>query len=255
MNVNNVYNPFSLAGKRIMVTGASSGIGRAIAIECSRMGATVLLTARNEGRLKETLSQMEHQDRHKIVSADLLIADDLNVLIDAIDGKLDGLVCCAGIVDSKLFQFVDRESIFNVMNINFVAPLCLTNKIIKTKKINKDASIVYISSINGNLISSISTSIYAASKGALNGFIKSLALELAPKKIRVNSVSPGMIETDIFKNSAISENEKLEDIKKYPLKRYGEPSEVAYAVVYLLSDATKWMTGSSIVIDGGFTLQ
>ena len=255
MNADNSYNPFSLFGKRILVTGASSGIGRAIAIECSRMGATVLLTARNRERLEDTLSQMDNRDRHKVICADLLNDDDLNVLIDAINDKVDGLVCCAGIVDSRLFQFADKSSISKIMDVNFVAPLCLTQKIIKHKKINKEASIVYISSINGNVISSVSTSVYAASKSALNGFVKGLALELAPKKIRVNTVCPGMIETDIFKESAISEDEKLEDIKKYPLKRYGEPSEVAYAVTYLLSDATKWMTGSSIVIDGGFTLQ
>jgi NAD(P)-dependent dehydrogenase (short-subunit alcohol dehydrogenase family) len=245
-------NPFSLENKTILVTGASSGIGRAIAIECSRMGAIVVLTARNEERLNETLSQM-HGTGHIIIPADLSSAEDLNQLIDQ-SPVLDGLVNCAGLVKTAIFPFINAEALANVMNVNFTAPTMLSAQLAKKKKFTKNSSIVFISSISGVCVCVGGNAMYSASKGAVNGMAKNMALELAAKGIRVNCVNPGMVETPIMDEGIISPEQLEEDMKKYPLKRYGKPEEVAYAVVYLLSDASSWTTGSNLIIDGGFTL-
>lgn len=249
-----MYNPFSLSEKNILVTGASSGIGQAIAIECSKMGATVILTARNGERLQETLQQMECMEKHSIIQADLSKEEDIERLVAFISYKLDGIVQCAGFTIPKLFQFISKEELQGVMGVNFEAPVYLTQLLLKKKKISKPSSIVFISSISGVFISSIAGSLYSASKGAINGIVKGLAIELASKNIRVNCVNPGMIFTDIFKDGAITREQLEEDAKRYPLKRYGKPEEVAHAVIYLLSDASSWVTGTNLLIDGGYTL-
>lgn len=249
-----MYNPFSLDGKTILVTGASSGIGRAIAIECSKMGATIIMTARNEERLNETLSLMFNQTTHKFILADLSNEKDIVNIVESIANKLDGIVQCAGFTIPKPFQFLSKENIHDVMGVNFEAPVLLTQLLLKKKKIANPSSVVFISSISGVLCSYIAGSIYSASKGAINGIVKSLAIELAAKGIRVNSVNPGMINTNILESGIITEEQLQEDMKKYPLKRYGNPEEVAHAVIYLLSDASGWVTGSNLVIDGGYTL-
>jgi NAD(P)-dependent dehydrogenase (short-subunit alcohol dehydrogenase family) len=248
-----MYNPFSLKGKAVLVTGASSGIGRAIAIECSKMGATVVMNARNEERLQETLSQMEG-DGHSIITADLSDEDQRESLIEKTP-VLDGLVHCAGITKTLPFQFASRENIDEVMNVNFYAPIELTRLLIKHKGLAKNSSVVFISSISGVFCSAPASSVYSASKGAINGIIKGMALDLAPKGIRVNSVNPGVIETHIFDSGVITKEQLEEDRKRYPLKRHGKSEEVAYAAIYLLSDASSWVTGSNLVIDGGYTLQ
>lgn len=245
-------NPFSLEGKTILVTGASSGIGRAIAVECSKMGASVFLTARNKERLNKTLLHMEGVG-HSIVVADLNKEDDRQRLVEQ-SPKLDGLVNCAGIVKTMLFQFIDANSLSEIMNVNFIAPTLLSAQLIEQKKLTKKSSIVFISSISGILCVGGGNSMYSASKGAINGMMKNMALDLASKEIRVNSVNPGMIETPIFEGGIIDSEQLEEDKKRYPLKRYGKPEEVAYAVIYLLSNASSWVTGSNIVIDGGYTL-
>lgn len=247
-------NPFSLQDKIILVTGASSGIGRAIAVECSKMGATVILTARNEERLHETLLMMEEQEKHLVLTADLAQETDILSLVDSIPYKLDGIVQCAGYTIPKPFQYMSKEDIRGIMNVNFEAPVCLTQLLLKKKRINKKASIVFISSISGVYVSYIAGSLYSASKGAINGIVKGLAIELSAKNIRVNSVNPGMVFTDILKDGVVSREQLEEDAKKYPLKRYGKPEEIAYGVVYLLSDASSWTTGSNLLIDGGYTL-
>ena len=247
-----MFNPFSLKYKTIMVTGASSGIGRAIAIECSKMGASVIITARSEERLQETLREMEGE-QNKLIVADLSIDEDIENLANEMPA-LDGVVHCAGFTIPKPFVFLSKDDVDAVMKVNFSTPVFLTQKLLKSKKINKKASIVFISSISGVYVSSVAGSLYSASKGAVNGIVKGMAIELAAKQIRVNSVNPGMIETNIFSAGIISEEQLNEDKKKYPLKRYGKPEEVAYAVIYLLSEASSWTTGSNILIDGGYTL-
>jgi len=246
------YNPYSLKGKTIFISGASSGIGKSIAIECSRMGAIMFITGRNTERLDRTFSQLEGNGHIKIV-ADLHTDDGIKAVVETMP-SLDGIVHCAGIAKPMPFQFSGKEVITEVMGINFNSPAILTQQLLKNKKIIKGASIVFISSISGVLCSSVGGSIYSASKGAINGLVKGMALDLAPKMIRVNTVNPGMIDTNIFATGTISEEQLKEDMNRYPLKRYGKPEEVAFLVIYLLSDASSWVTGSNFLIDGGFTL-
>lgn len=247
-----MWNPFSLCGKTIFVTGASSGIGKAIAIECSKMGAYVIITGRNEQRLKETFSLLDGFG-HDLIVTDLSVKEDLNRLHQELP-VIDGLVNCAGLTKVAPFSFATRDSFEEVMNVNFFAPTELTRLLVKTKKIHKGASIVFISSVSGVYCSAVASSIYSSSKGAVNGLVKGVALDLAPKGIRVNSVNPGMIDTEIFAGSAITDEQLKTDMQRYPLGRYGKPEEVAYAVIYLLSDASLWTTGSNVLIDGGYTL-
>ncbi|MDP4240189.1 MAG: SDR family oxidoreductase [Bacteroidota bacterium] len=248
-----MLNPFSLAGKAILVTGASSGIGRAIAVSCSQMGATLIITGRNETRLSETYSMLEG-DNHQQIPADLTNVTELDTLVERLP-KLDGLVNNAGIAKPLVLQLTETEDVNEVLQINALVPIHLTRLVLQKKKLNKGASLVYISSINGNNCAYIGSSIYAASKSALTGFMKGVALELAPRGIRANCINPGMIESDLLKSGSIGQEELEKDRLKYPLKRYGKPEEVAYAAVYLLSDATQWITGSNLLIDGGYTLQ
>lgn len=248
------YNPFSLENKSILVTGASSGIGRSIAIECSKMGASIILTARNKERLEETLALMHNPTKHKIVIADFAKKEDLSHIVSCVTDPLDGIVHCAGFFILKPFQYASEEDMNSIIWVNYEAPAILSQQLIKKKKINKRGSIVFISSISGVWISTMGNSLYSASKGAINGLVKGMAIELASKLIRVNCVNPGMIETNIIKNGEVTQEQLHEDAKRYPLGRYGKPEEVAHAVIYLLSDASSWVTGSNLLIDGGYTL-
>lgn len=246
------FNPFSLKGKTILITGASSGIGRATAIVCSKMGATMIITGRNQDRLNQTLAEMEG-DGHQSFTADLATEDGRGLLLSSID-KIDGVVHCAGISGHKVFQFLNEQEIKNMFEINFNTPLLLSRDFIKKKKINKGGSIVFITSTSGIVSSYLGGSLYSSTKGALNGLIKGMALELAPKNIRVNSVMPSMVSTPIMNGGQLTDDQFEEDMKRYPLKRYGYPEEVAYAIVYLLSDASAWTTGTNLLMDGGLSI-
>ena len=247
-----MYSPFTLENKTILVTGASSGIGKAIAIECAKMGAKVVVTGRNEARLQETHSLLEG-DQPDYIVADLSVNEDV-VRVSKELSTLNGLVNCAGLTKVAPFPFATRDSFEEVMNVNFFAPTELTRLLVKSKKIGKGSSIVFISSVSGVYCSAVASSIYSASKGAVNGLVKGIALDLASKGIRVNCVNPGMIDTHIFSEGKITQEQLKEDTERYALKRYGKPEEVAYAVIYLLSDASAWTTGSNLLIDGGYTL-
>jgi len=247
-----MFNPFSLEGKKILITGASSGIGRAVAIECSKMGATVVITGRNVQRLNETYCLLGGNNHLQII-ADLNDTEDIEVLVTKLP-VLDGLVLCAGIMDMVPYQFINKKKLNDIFSINFFSPVILTKEIIKSKRLVNKSSVVFISSISGTLCSSVGGSLYSATKGAINGMVKGMAIDLAPKQIRVNTVQPGMIKTAIFDEGNLTKEQLIEDEKKYPLKRYGQPEEVAYAVIYLLSDASAWATGSNLLIDGGYTL-
>ena len=248
-----MYNPFSLKGKTILVTGASSGIGKATAIECSKLGANVVITGRNEQRLHETLAMSEGEHNLMIVS-DLSNEESLANLVEQCP-SLDGLVNNAGSTIMTPTQFISRDKLIQVLEVNTIAPILLTQMLLKKKKLGKGSSIVVTDSISGVKIASPGNVLYSTSKSAINGFVKNAALDLAGKNIRVNAVCPGMIATHILDNASVTAEDLAEDMKKYPLKRYGKPEEVAYAIIYLLSDASAFTTGASIVIDGGFTLQ
>lgn len=246
-------NPFSLEGKTILVTGASSGIGRATAIACSQMGAVVVVTGRNESRLQETLDALEGSG-HQMIVADITNDDQIDYLVDQIPA-INGLVNNAGITETCPTQFVKRDKLNHVLEVNTIAPILLTQRILKKKKLGKGGSIVITCSISGTSVCGGGNVLYSASKGAIHGFMKNAALDLAHKGIRVNDVCPGMIDTHILDAGTISEEQLDIEAQRYPMKRFGKPEEVAYGIIYLLSDASSFVTGASIVIDGGFTLQ
>lgn len=245
-------NPFTLEGKTILVTGASSGIGRATAVECSKMGAHIVVTGRNEQRLQETLDLLEGECNQMIV-ADLSNEESLAALVSQCP-TIDGLVNNAGITITLPTPFISRNKLEQVMEINTIAPILLMQGLLKKKKLSKKSSIVFTSSVSGPINAVIGNAMYSTSKAAIMGFVKNAALDLASKNIRVNAVCPGMIKTHILDDGAISEDQLAEEMKKYPLKRFGDPEEVAYAIIYLLSDASAFTTGAGIVIDGGLTL-
>ncbi len=248
-----MYNPFSLEGKTILVTGASSGIGRTTAIECSKMGAKVIITARNAQRLSETFSELQGEGHQQII-ADLADTTSIENLVSQID-KVDGVVSNAGIANTEPIAFYKEEELETIFKTNTFSMMMLTKFLLKKKKLYKPASIVYTASIGNVYSAGVANGIYGASKCAIDGFMRTAAVELAPKGIRCNSVNPGMVETNIMTdNSRISTEQFEEDKKKYPLGRYGKPEDVAWAIIYLLSDASSWVTGTALKLDGGVTI-
>jgi len=246
-----MYNPFTLEGKTVLVTGASSGIGRATAIECSKMGAMVIMTARNEERLQDTLRQLEG-DGHRYILADLTDEDAIDALVQELP-VLDGAVLNAGIMGLTPVSAITAAKLEQMQRINLNAPILLTRQLAKQKKLANGASIVFMASAAGVYRTSVGNAIYATTKCGLDAFMRTAALELAGKGIRCNSVNPAMTETEAI--AAVQDAAmKEKDLANYPLRRYGKPEEVAQAAVYLLSDATRWMTGTALKIDGGRTL-
>lgn len=243
-----LFNPFTLEGKTVLVTGASSGIGRGIAVTCSRMGAKVIINGRNETRLQETLSQLEGEN-HIVMVGDLTDSSIITSVVSSLP-KLDGVVHCAGIGTRVLCKNIVESDIDQIVNINFKAPVMLQTEILKQKKINKGASIVFIASISYDS-PTVGNALYSASKGALISYANCLQLELAPRMIRVNCISPAMVWTDLIFKGGLTEEELQADEQTYPLKRYGKPEDVANLSVYLLSEASSWMTGSNVKITGG----
>ena len=242
------FNPFTLEGKKILVTGASSGIGRGVAIACSKMGATIVLNGRNQDRLKETLASLT-EGQHIIAVSDLNNRDFVSKMVCDLP-VLDGVVHCAGVGQRVLCKVATENDVDFVMNANFKGPVLLQTELIKQKKMAKGTSIVFVASI-ASWSPSVGNAYYSASKGAISSYAKCLALELAPKKIRVNCISPAMVWTDLVLQEGIEEEQLKADEKKYPLKRYGTPEDIANLAIYMLSDASSWMSGSNVKISGG----
>lgn len=240
--------PFDLTGKHILVTGASSGIGRVIAIECSKMGATVYITGRNEGRLRETDSKLSGDD-NQIIVCDLCNPLEMAEMVETLP-RLDGVVHAAGIRMMIPCKLLTEKIVDNVVDINLKAPMLLQAALLSKKKINKSASVIFISSIASSS-PYIGNSVYSASKGALISYANCLSLELAPQKIRVNCISPAMVWTELISKDSIDNDVLKNDEAKYPLKRYGRPEDIAYLSIYLLSNASTWMTGTNVKITGG----
>ena len=242
------FNPFSLERKTILVTGASSGIGQGVAICCAKMGARIILNGRNQERLNATLDQMPPGE-HILLAADLTNQDSLKNLMNQMP-KLDGVVHCAGIGQRVLCKLLEESDVDKVMDTNFKAPVMLQTALLESKKINRGASIVFIASI-ATWSPSVGNAIYSASKGAIVSYANCLALELAPRKVRVNCISPAMVWTDLILQEGVDEEQLKADEQKYPLKRYGTPEDIANLAIYMLSDASVWMTGSNVKLSGG----
>ena len=247
-----MFNPYSLDGKVILVTGASSGIGKVTAITCSRLGAKVILTARNPERLSDTYNSLEG-DGHLMVIGDMTNGADMQKLISE-SPILDGCVLCAGKGLTLPVPFATPEKMEELFSLNYQAPVELLRLLYKGKKLKKGASVIALSSLGGTRVFSGCNSIYGASKAALSSFMKFCAKEFSQRLIRVNCICPGMIETPFIHRDNRTDEQLEEDAKRYPLKRYGTSEDVAYMTAYLLSDAASWVTGQDFVIDGGISL-
>ena len=244
-------HPFSLYGKTILVTGATAGLGRQTAITAAFMGARVIVTGRNEERLQETAAQLEGSG-HLTFAADLTQQDAREKLV-AMLPAVDGIAHCAGVTLLHPFKFSDEKRYREVYAINVEAPLFLTQRLFKYRKISNGGSIVFIASL-GAFIGARGHSIYAGSKAAIVGISRVLAHELAGNAIRVNCVSPGMVKTEVVTGFAeqVSAEVVAADEARYPLG-YGTPEDVANTVVFYLAPASKWITGTNLIMDGGLT--
>lgn len=248
----NDYNPFSLQGKTILVTGASSGIGRSTAIECSKAGASVIITARNPERLNSTFNELQGEN-NKAITADIVNDDDLKVLINAIDSPIDGAVLCAGIGENAIIKYCTRKKFESLLATNLFSQTELIRLLLKNKKLKSPSSVVAISSVAANSYE-YGNSMYGAGKAALSTWMKYAANEMGQRGIRFNCIRPGMVETPLIRGGAISDEQLEKDLKNYPLGRHGKPEEIAYGAIYLLSDAAAWVTGTDLFIDGGASL-
>ncbi len=239
--------------KHILITGASAGIGRQVAIECARLGARLTITGRNVTELQKTFDLLPGKN-HILLEGDLTQTETVKKLATEIN-SLDGLVHCAGIVKPVPAKFINAQQIDEVFSINFTSVVLLNAHLLQQKKINNNASIVLLSSIS-TLHPYFGGAIYIASKAALEGYGKTLALELSSKKIRVNILQPAMVKTAIYQSTidaAFSQEEMKKYEQQYPLG-IGETKDVANAACYFLSNMSKWITGTCLSMDGGLTL-
>lgn len=246
---NNYLSSFSLSGKTILVTGATSGIGREAAIAVSHSGGTVIITGRNPERMKETFDMLSGQN-HRMATADLTNADEIACLVDELP-KLDGIVHSAGITGHLPVKFIGSDDIATFFRINYEAPVLLTARILRMKKLRNSASIVFLSSI-ATKYPYFGGALYGSTKAALEAYSRVLALEFAPKGIRSNCISPSFVTTRMVKNAGETiSKEVLEKFEKMTPLGFGQPIDVANAIIYLLADASKWVTGSNIALGGG----
>lgn len=249
--------PFDLVGKNIIVTGASSGLGKQVAISCSNMGARIVLIARNHQRLLETQSEMQNPDLHIPISIDMVEFDKILDIVDEVVGrigKIDGVVNCAGISSTLPLRSVSPEKLQDHFNINVFSAYHLVRVVSSPKYFStQGGSIIFISSVAG-IVGENAKSAYSMTKGALISGARSLAIELASKKIRVNCISPGLVLTPLNLNAVhITDPEKRKALENQHLLGLGSPEDVANACIYLLSDASRWVTGTNLVVDGGYT--
>ena len=253
-----MYNPFSLENKVIIITGASSGIGAQCAIDCSKMGAKVVLVARNEERLKQTLEQCEEPSRHMILPLDLSSSDGLKDAIKDVVakvGKINGVVNCAGMSSVTPLKLMTDELLDQFFRTNVYSAINLSKEVTRMGNYDKEhgCSIIFFASIMG-LCGEKCKTMYSATKGALIAASRSMACELAKNKVRVNVVSPGAIETPInAKLPHMADPELRKELESKHLLGLGECADIANACIYLLSDAAKWVTGQNLIVDGGYT--
>ncbi len=250
-------NPFSLKGKAIIVTGASSGIGRQCAINFSQLGARLIIMGRNTERLKETMALLENDEDHMMVQLDLTDYEKLDEFTESIKSgwqNIDGIVNCAGVSTTLPFRRVTPEKMNEFFHNNVISAFNLCRKLIQEKLMGTHGgSIIFLSSVM-SITGANGKALYGMTKGALVSGTKSLALELAPKNIRVNCISPGVVVSPMSKNAIYSKDEEsLQRVTDLHPLGLGEAGDVAYACAYLLSDASKWVTGTNLIIDGGYT--
>jgi NAD(P)-dependent dehydrogenase (short-subunit alcohol dehydrogenase family) len=254
--MNHMTNRFSLSGKTIIITGASSGIGRQCSIDCSQMGATVVLFGRNPDRLNETLNLMKNSGKHTIIPVDLVEYNNIDKAVQDViakHGKVNGLINCAGISTTLPLNAVSPQKMEHFFQTNVIGAVYLTKNIVKPNCFSENGgSIIFLSSVMG-VVGENGKTLYSMTKGALIAAVRSLAIELASRAIRVNAISPGVIETPMSKNAIYSRNEEsFNKIKSLHPLGLGQPEDVANACIFLLSDASRYITGTNMIVDGGY---
>lgn len=243
-------NPFSLIGKRILVTGASSGIGQQIALSCAQMGAQLVITGRNEDRLKNTVQALNGAG-HIAITADLTQEQDMERLINQV-GSINGVVHAAGISKLVPFRLINKNHLEEIFESNTFSPLLLTRALIAKKLIAPKGSILFIAALASHS-GALATTAYAASKSALLGGMRSLALEVAKFGIRANCIAPGYVRTPMLDNLKQAGGQMTELFALTPLGM-GEPEDIANAAIFYLSDASKWITRNYFIVDGGLSI-
>lgn len=249
-----MFNPFSIEGKTILVTGAASGMGKATAMTCAQMGARVIAADFNQIGLEETMQELPAvAETHISFVINLAQVETWKELLEQMP-IVDGIANCAGIANMNPYTFISQEEMDKVFRINFSGPVLLIREIISRRKINKGSSIVFVSSVDGPRIVHAGNSVYSAAKSALVGMARNMAIDLAGKKIRVNCVLPGTTDTPLIRTENVTEEMLAENAKQFPLKRFGTPQDMANAIVYLLSDGSSFVTGTELVVDGGYSI-
>lgn len=243
-------NPFSLDGKTILVTGASSGLGRQTAITASQMGAKVMVTGRDNTRLQETYDLLEG-DGHKQFIADLTVQHDIDTLVASLP-ELNGVVFSTGISDLSPARFITAATIEKTFSISYTASVLLTAGLLAKKRFaKKDCSLVFISSISTRY-PFVGGAMYISAKAAIEAYARVLALELAPKGIRVNCVAPAFVRTPMLDQTATNYSQQAVDmIEARQILGLGDPDDVANTIVYYLSNASKWVSGTNLILGGG----
>lgn len=247
-------NPFSLKGKTILITGGAGGIGSATARICIQLGARVVLTDIRKEALKSTLALLPESQTGEpniCFASDLTDAEQLAALVDYCP-VLNGVVCNAGVMKLTLTQFITEDELTRIQKINLNAPIMLTRSLLKKKKVARGGAIVFTASAAGVYRVSMGNGIYATTKCGIDAFMRTVALEFGPKGIRCNSVNPGMVETALI--GSFTEEQKEKEKLNYPLRRFAKPEDIAYGIAFLLSDASSFVTGTALKIDGGMTL-
>lgn len=247
------FNPYTLEGKTILITGGAGGIGSEVARVCAKLGARIILTDIRDDALNEALSSLTKVEigDHIAIKADLTNAEELNRLVE-LTPEIDGFVCNAGVMKLVLTQFITEEELSRIQKINLNAPILLTRALLKKKKIKKGGSVVFTASAAGVYRVSVGNAIYATTKCGIDAFMRTVALEYGSKGIRCNSVNPGMVETALI--GGFTEEQKEKEKLNYPLRRFAKPEDIALGIAYLLSDASSFVTGTALKIDGGMTL-
>ena len=244
-------NHFTLDNKTVLVTGASSNIGKKIALRCSEMGALLIVTGRDEGRLLETTDGL-YGDNHTNITCDLSNPSAIESLVEKLP-VLNGVVLCAARFDTTPVKHISRDSMQSMFETNTFSNFDIVQKLIKSKKIAKDSSIVFISSV-ASMRPYKGNALYSATKGAINSFAKVLAIELGNKGIRVNCIHPGIVRRETgIREGTLSVEQQKQEMEKFPLGM-GETDDIAYATVFLLADESRWITGIDLIVDGGQSL-
>lgn len=241
-----------LSKKTVLVTGASSGIGKQTAIKVSQQGGTLIITGRDEKRLTGTYNSLDGKN-HKMYVANLENEEELNALVAGLP-TINGVVHCAGIVGPMPAKFIRKENIGKLMRINFEVPVLLTGRILLMKKLMDNSSVVFMSTV-ATRMPYFGGALYNSAKSAIESYSKTLALELVKKGVRSNCLLPGLVNTPLIKSPVSDGQMEIVDeslgryLKKYPMG-IGEPEDVANAIVFFLSDESRWISGTNLVMGG-----